>query len=282
MQLKSNSEDSLISFKIDNTIIYLSVFKQNPQMKKLIICIAFLLVAMQFTNAQTSKNITTINQVWLTYNNQVKFNNKWELVTDFNLRSKEKFVHDLSISIVRFGITYYLSPETKLTTGYAWANYFPGDNHKNISQTEHRPWQQIQWETKHGKNKLIQWIRLEERFKHKILNDHTLGEGYNFNYRLRLHLRYELPINKKIIVPGSLALIISDEVNVNFGKEIINNYFDQNRFFTGFKYQTGVHTSLQFGYLNIFQQLSAGNQYKNVNALRASFYQNIDLSHHFN
>ncbi len=251
-------------------------------MKKIFICITASLFSNHFIAAQTSKNTTHVNQVWLTYYNQIKFNNKWELLTDLNLRSKENFVHDLSLSIVRFGITYYLTPETKLTAGYAWANYFPGDNHKSISQPEHRPWQQIQWETKKGKKKLVQWIRLEERFRHKILNDHALAEGYNFNYRIRFHLRYELPVSKKTVVPGALAYIISNEVNVNFGKEIINNYFDQNRFFTGFKYQTGVHTNVQFGYLNVFQQLAPGNQYKNINALRISFYQNIDLNHHFN
>lgn len=251
-------------------------------MKKLILYIGMLLFFISGVTAQASKNTTNVNQVWLTYYNQTRITDKWELLTDLNLRSKENFVHDLSLSIVRFGLTYYLTPETKLTAGYAWANYFPGDNHKNISQPEHRPWQQIQWETKHGKKKLVQWIRLEERYRHKILNDHTLAEGYNFNYRIRFHLRYELPISKKILVPGSLAYIISNEVNVNFGKEIINNYFDQNRFFTGFKYQTGLHTNVQFGYLNVFQQLAAGNKYKNVNALRVSFYQNIDLSHHLN
>ena len=249
-------------------------------MKKLIICLTFLLLSIQFTNAQSYKNITDVNQIWLTYNNQIKFNKKWDLLTDLNLRSKEYFVHDLSLSIVRFGISYYITPETKLTAGYVWANYFPGDNHKNIAQTEHRPWQQVLWETKHGKNKLIQWIRLEERYKQKISNDHTLADGYNFNYRIRFHLRYEFPISKKVQVPGALTYFLSDEINVNFGKEIVNNYFDQNRLFTGFKYQTGVHTNVQLGYLNIFQQLVAGNKYKEVNVIRFSLYQNIDLSNH--
>jgi Protein of unknown function (DUF2490) len=66
-------------------------------------------------------------------------------------------------------------------------------------------------------------------------------------------------------------------VHVNFGKAIVNNYFDQNRLFVGLKYQTGLHSNLQFGYMNIFQQLAAGNQYRNFNVLRFFFFQNFDL-----
>ena len=42
---------------------------------------------------------------------------------------------------------------------------------------------------------------------------------------------------KKGIVPHSFSFVVNDEVHINFGKEIVNNYFDQNRFFVGLKYQ---------------------------------------------
>ena len=150
-------------------------------MKKIIIC-CFVLLGVAFSaTAQTTKKIETVNELWFTYLNQLRFSNKWELATDFNLRTKDEFINDLSVSIIRLGLTYYLGPNTKLSAGYAWVNFFPAANHQYVSQTEHRPWQQFQWITNYGRTRMIQSFRLEERFRRKILNDSTLGTGTNFN-----------------------------------------------------------------------------------------------------
>ena len=84
---------------------------------------------------------------------------------DLHLRTKDEFVNNLSKTIARLGLTYYLNDVTKLTVGYAYVTNFAGDNHKNVSQPEHRGWQQIQWDTKYGRKRMMQWIRLEEKFK---------------------------------------------------------------------------------------------------------------------
>lgn len=249
-------------------------------MKIIIVCCTFILLGDFNAKAQSTKNTQHLNQVWFAYFNQTRLSQKWGTWTDFQLRTKEDFVNNISLSIVRFGLTYYIADNIKLSAGYAWANYFPGDNHKNISQTEHRPWQQFQWDARYGRKRMVHWIRLEERFRHKILNDDALAEGYNFNYRIRYNWRYELPLNKKGDAPGALTLIVNDEINVNAGKQIVYNYFDQNRFYTGIKFQATHNTNIQVGYTNIFQQLTASGQYKSTNAIRLSCYQNFDMRHH--
>ena len=244
-------------------------------MKKVLPLIMLLLIHAAAT-AQT-KSTEHFNRIWLGYFNQTRFSNQWGLWTDLQLRTKENFVDNLSQGIVRVGLTYYVTDATKLTLGYAYVNDFPADNHKNISVPEHRPWKQVQWHTKYGKNRMMQWIRLEERFRHKVLNDDELASGYNFNFRLRYNLWYEVPLIKDGALPRSLSLIANDEVHINFGSQVVYNYFDQNRFFLGLKYQTSPHSNLQFGYMNVFQQLSAGNKYRSVDALRVFFFQNVDL-----
>jgi hypothetical protein len=89
-----------------------------------------------------------------------------------------------------------------------------------------------------------------------------------------------LPLDKKESNPGAVTLIVNDEINVNAGRQIVYNYFDQNRFYMGLKIQVTPVSNIQFGYLNIWQQLAAGNQYKSVNAIRLSYYQSFDFRHH--
>ena len=227
-------------------------------------------------NAQT-KQTQSVNQTWAGYFNQTHFNNKWGLWADVHLRTKEDFVADLSQAIVRVGLTYYLKDDVKLTAGYAYVNHFPSDNHKNISQPEHRPWQQLQWHTRYPKLRLMQWFRLEERWRRKILNDDKLADGYNFNFRVRYNFFSQFPLSKKHFQPRTFSFVVNDEVHINFGKQIINNYFDQNRFFVGFAYHINKHDNLQFGYMNIFQQLTAGNRYRSNHVARLFYFHHLDL-----
>ncbi len=216
-------------------------------------------------------------QVWLGYFNQTRFSNNWGLWTDLQIRTKDNFVEDFSQGLARFGLTYYIRNTTKLTAGYAYIHHFPADAHKDVAQPEHRPWQQVQWHSSPGKKKMMQWFRLEERYRRKILNDSTLAKGHNFNFRLRYNFFYDIPLSSEGIVPGKFSFVVNDEVHINFGKQVVYNYFDQNRFFLGLKYQLSAHDNIQLGYMNVFQQLPAGNKYRSTDVIRLFYFQNLDL-----
>jgi len=253
------------------------IFSNNVQMKTILLFAIVFVGFSSIANAQSEKSTEHLNQLWFGYFNQTRLSNKWGLWTDLQLRTKENFVDNFSQSIIRLGLTYYVTDATKLTAGYAYVSIYPADAHKQVTQPEHRPWQQVQWHTTYGKKRMMQWFRLEERFRRKILNDSTLADGYNFNFRIRYNIWYDLPLSKKGIVPKSFSFVVNDEVHINFGKEIVNNYFDQNRFFLGLKYQFTAHSNLQVGYMNLFQQLAPGNKYKSINAIRFFYFQNLDL-----
>jgi hypothetical protein len=246
------------------------------------IAIKIVLTVLSFTGcisipAQTTKSTEHVNQIWAAYYNQTRFSNKWGMWAEAQIRTKEDFATNFSTAIARFGLTYYLSDNAKLTAGYAFVNAFPAEAHKNISQPEHRPWQQLQWHTKYQKLRLMQWFRLEERFRRKIANDDNLAEGYNFNWRMRYNFLAMFPLNKKNFAPHTLSLVLNDEVHVNFGKQIVNNYFDQNRAFIGFAFHTNATDNLQFGYMNLFQQLPAGNRYRSLHVARVFYFHNLDV-----
>ena len=167
------------------------------------------------------KQTENVNQIWLGYLNQTRFSSKWGMWADVHLRTKENFVNNFSTGIIRAGITYYINDVTKFTLGYAYVNHFPAAAHKKISQPEHRPWQQLQWHTKYGKKRRMQWFRLEERYRRKILNDSTLAGGRSFNWKLRYNIWYEIPLSQKGIVPKAWSFIVNDELHINFGKQIV-------------------------------------------------------------
>ena len=244
-------------------------------LNKCMLIIPFIFLLSENLFSQT-KQTETVQQIWIGYFNQTRFG-KWGTWTDIQLRTKEEFVSDLSQTIFRFGLTYYLKDHLKLTAGYAYISHYPSDNHENVTMPEHRPWQQLQWHHNYSKFRLMQWFRLEERFRRKILNDDELAEGYNFNFRIRYNIFAQFPLNKKSFQPKTLSFTVNNEVHINFGKQVVYNYFDQNRFFVGFAYHVNKTDNLQFGYMNVFQQLATGNEYRNGHVARVFYFHNLDV-----
>jgi hypothetical protein len=242
-------------------------------MKRIVLIALVGIASKSFAQKQSTES----KQIWLGYLNQTRLSEKWGLWLDLHLRTKDDFTNNLSQSIIRPGITYYATSNTKLTAGYAYVNHFPADNHANISQPEHRAWQQVQWHNNHPKLRLMQWVRLEEKLRHKIKNNDELAEGYGYNWKMRYNILVAAPLSKNAFAPKTFSFVVNDEVHVNFGKQIVYNYFDQNRFFVGFAYHVNKSDNLQFGYMNLFQQLPAGNQYKNIHAARVFYFHNLDL-----
>ena len=236
----------------------------------------FLFTGVVIVSQAQTKTVTDVRQLWFGYFNQTRFSDKWGLWADFHLRTKDDFTDDLSQSILRAGLTYYLNDATKLTAGYAYVTNYPAEGHTDVSQPEQRIWQQLQWHTKFSRTRLMQWFRLEEKFKRKIANDSTLADGNTFNYKMRYNIFFEIPLTKSGNGSGALSAVVNDEVHINFGKQIVYNYFDQNRAFVGVKLNTNRHDNIQVGYMNQFQQLPAGNRYRSVHVVRIFYFQSLD------
>jgi hypothetical protein len=121
---------------------------------------------------------------------------------------------------------------------------------------------------------MMQWIRLEQRFRKAGDSDYEF-----YSHRVRYNMSFNIPITRKEIAPKTPFIFTNNEVFINFGKNIVNNYFDQNRFFVGLGYQFTAHFNAQLGYMNVFQQQPAGNKYINTDAIRLFVFHNLDLRH---
>lgn len=213
-------------------------------------------------------------QVWLGYFNQTRFTERSGLWVDLQLRLND-YLNQKSLSIARIGYTYFCSDQLRLTAGYGLITHYSltaGQPHV----PENRPWQQVQWFDKKRKVSLSQYLRVEERFVRTTLNG-ELEDDYRFSWRFRYNFAIFIPLKGEALIAGTPFISLNDEVLISAGKNVINNYFDQNRLFAGVGYQLTDKLNAQFGYLYVFQQLPAGNQYIHINGLRLSVFHNMDL-----
>jgi hypothetical protein len=225
--------------------------------------------------AQTpAKQIHEQGQVWLGYLNQTRLSDKFSLWLDLHARRTD-LLDRWATTIIRPGITYHLPHHINFTAGYAYISHYPAAGLQTV-RPEHRPWQQISWTRRAKHLQMLQWVRFEQRFNRKVAND-ALQDGYTFNYRFRYLLSILLPLKGEFIEPKTPFFVFNDELHINAGKQITYNYFDQNRFFLGFGYQFTKTLNAQLGYMNLFQQLPAGNRFNNNHTIRLFIFNNIDL-----
>ena len=127
--------------------------------------------------------------------------------------------------------------------------------------------------SKTGAINIVQRLRNEERWQQKIADDKFTGD-YKFTNRVRYLLSASIPFSKK---KGYPSLVVSDELCIQFGKEVVYNTFDQNRLFIGIKQKLTKDFSFDLGYMQVKQQKASGYQYDLNNTLRCFLYYTPDL-----
>ena len=247
----------------------------RSRLVKIISLGSILLCSPDLTHAQTApKQIQEQGQVWLGYFNQTRLSEKFSLWLDLHVRRTD-LLERWSTPIIRPGVTFHLPHHINLTAGYAYISHYPAAGLQTV-RPEHRSWQQLSWTRRVKKLQMMQWVRSEQRFNRKVAND-ALVDGYNFNYRLRYLLSIFIPLKGDFIEADTPFFAFNDEIHINAGKQITYNYFDQNRFFVGIGYQFSKTLNAQLGYMNLFQQLPAGNRFNNNHTIRLFFFNNLDL-----
>jgi hypothetical protein len=246
-------------------------------MKKVLVPLVFLIMMGMQSFAQQEKHYQHFEQFWFQYYNQTRLSEKWGFMFDVGYRTKDNFVDSTSTLLARIGAIYYLNRNTRFMGGYAFFNAYPLEANIDIAQPEHRLWQQVQWQQDFKKLSLLQHVRFEQRWRKKIIPPDQYADEYNFNYRLRFSLSLQYPLLAKKQVKGDLSLVAGDEVMLNFGKQVVYNYLDQNRIWAGMRYYFNRNNNLLVAYMNIYNQTPVPGLYRIFNTVRFSYFHNIDL-----
>lgn len=193
------------------------------------------------------KEITSNEQFWMGYLTSGKLSEKYSLWNDFHYVPNSFFV-------ARTGLTRYFHKNLNLTAGYAYLNIHTLSEGVKLKRKEHRPWMQMVASHKiSDRLKMINRIRYDMRFRQDFANGELLN-SFTFNHRLRMLISMRFPLVGKEIIGGTPFINITNEILVNFGEHVENNYFDQNR--TWLTFGTRLDNfSIQAGYMHRFIQL---------------------------
>lgn len=244
-------------------------------MKKQVFFILLLLISLSIS-AQ-DKQIVHYQQIWSSYLNQTKLNNRWGLWSEMQLKTQDHFTYNFSSTELNLGAIYYINKDLKFINGYTFVNQFPAQP-RTINLYEHRPWQMLQWTNNLPRSKFTQWVRLEERFKSKYLSNNSLAEGYEFSSRFRYNVFFQTQIGKKRFAPGTFSFLLANEIYLNIGQNTTQSSFDQERLFLGCFYHVNKHDNLQFGFTKVYQQISSNNKFKSIDVLKLAYFNNLDFS----
>jgi hypothetical protein len=204
---------------------------------------------LSFFNYSSAQNFS---EIWPQYYLQYGLSKKWSLQSDYSHRYADFFDRKTQW-IARAGLVCKLHSGFSAAAGYAYSEYFPATGVRK----ENRPWQQLQHEYA-GKVKVMQRLRLEERFQHDASSN-------RFNYRIRYQVQLMLPLLPR----QGVFLQVSDEPMLNFGKEISGNKFDQNRLQGGLQIKLHDHVFFAPSYLNIYQYQPSRRNFRTIDVVRA-------------
>lgn len=203
--------------------------------------------------AQTNQQ----NTGWFMFLNSTKFNDKWGMHFDFQLRSADNWDMVRNV-LVRPGVTYYINKNSNATLGYLFTQtYFPKMDVVTIDGfdafvpkntfTEHRIWQQYIYNHQPWKGAALSHrFRLEQRFIERQTDD-------LFSQRFRYFFRLVQPLQKQAgAFEKGMFVALQNEffLNLQNKDELNGSTFDQNRAYLAVGYRVSKAFDIEAGYLN--------------------------------
>lgn len=258
-----------IAFKRKEIILSESIYIFLMKLRILFsILFFFLSLTLSFAqgNDAPTKQINHNVHSWIGLLTTHRLSDNWGVTADFIVR-RDDFLKEPGFYFARLGGGYWFNDKVSLSGAYGnlWL-YRPQLRDKNFT-LEYRFDQQLVVNSVLWKFNVSQRFRAESRWREVV--DGDLITGRTFSERIRYLYTFRLPISKDLSVP---QLMFSNEILLQFGKQIVNNPLDQIRLFLGIRHSLGKGIAYDFGYFPIFQQTAAGNVYNLNHTVRLLFY----------
>jgi len=200
------------------------------------------------------------NSGWFMFLNNTKFNDKWGLQFDVQVRSADDWSY-VRNTLVRPALQYFINNKSNVALGYLWQTtdmHLTGGNNNLFH--EHRIFEQYIYNHKISSAFASHRVRLEQRFIGRSSED-------VFSQRFRYFVRLVQPLQKTqpTFTKGPF-LALQNEVFLNLqNKDKINNsVFDQNRLYLAAGYRFSKQFDLEAGYMNQATHGVSNNTINNI------------------
>ena len=227
-------------------------------MKKILLSAAMLLImASGKLYAQTQYQ----NSGWFMFLNNTKFNDKWGLQFDLQVRSADDWGY-VRNTLVRPALQYFINDKSNVALGYLWQTTqqrLIGSN--NISLNEHRIFEQYIYNHKISSVFASHRFRLEQRFIERLNNDNLFSQRFRYFFRLIQPLQKTQPAFTK---GAFVALQNEIFLNLQNKSELNNSVFDQNRAYLAVGYRFSKKFDLEAGYMNQASNGISNNTINNI------------------
>lgn len=242
-----------------------------------LVSLILLLFGANLLSAQ--KKVIHQNLLWYSYTNQLVFNEKWYLSTEFQERT---FISPYAQHqfLIRTHLHRIFMKQWDASIGFCYFLQDNNDPYSNdkLSIPELRPHIEILQKQKFKYFTLENRLRAEFRFFHNLTDSKKdLERGFSFgNFRFRYQISSSIPL-VKLTTNQFLKLKIAYELHINAGKNITKNIFDQHRIYAALSIDILPSLSFDAGYLNWYQQRPSGTEFYNRNIIRFVVNQKIVL-----
>jgi hypothetical protein len=221
-----------------------------------------IIVAIFAMNFKTTAQTINQNSGWLFLMNSTKFNEKWGMHFDFQVRTQDEWDGVRSL-LIRPGITYFINKNSDATLGYLYTpTFLREDGSADNTLTEHRIWEQYIYKHKISSINVSHRFRLEQRFVEE-----------QFSQRARYFVRFMIPLKKgtETFNEGFFAALQNEVfLNVQNKDEVNGSVFDQNRAYGAAGYRFSPKVDVEVGYMN--QSVNGRNSNTNNNIVQLALY----------
>ena len=226
-------------------------------MKKIILsAVVLIIMASGKLYAQTQHQ----NSGWFMFLNNTKFNDKWGLQFDVQLRSADDWGY-LRNTLVRPALQYFINNKHNVALGYLWqTTHTESAGSPDLTLHEHRIFEQYIYSHKIKSVFASHRFRVEQRFIGRTGED-VFSQRFRYFFRLIQPLQKAQPTFTK-----GPFVALQNEVFLNIqNKDKINNsVFDQNRLYLAAGYRFSKQFDLEAGYMNQATHGVSNNTVNNI------------------
>jgi Protein of unknown function (DUF2490) len=200
------------------------------------------------------------NSGWFMFLNNTKFNDKWGLQFDLQVRSADDWGY-VRNTLVRPAVQYFINNKSNVALGYLWQTTTTEVmGSADLILHEHRIFEQYIYNHKIRSVFASHRFRVEQRFIGRT------GEDV-FSQRFRYFVRLIQPLQKTqpTFTKGAfLALQNEIFLNIQNKSKINNSVFDQNRAYLAAGYRFSKQFDLEAGYMNQATHGLSNNTVNNI------------------